>query len=452
MQTVDVRHNAADGASGDAPPAVHDVVGTVGRPLDPVSWTYFESWLRTDLSDVRIHDDTQAAMSANAVGADAFTVGNHVAFAHDRSGDRSLLAHELAHVVQQRRGRDSMPREPHTLATLQRAPQGHGIRAPAGPSVDDRAAGLDVSYALDYIEQFYQGVHLSIEQVDKVRDRAQKNYEDFGKLKDPPSLSYAIVKALFSSALALIPGGKIIAAGLEFGIFASELGRLKLELEEDPIPGVTIEDERRRGPSAETMEKAAKGAERVKVGWETGEKVYEAVKETLEKRVEAAKAESEALESAHLGQERIADWSKATGRAQREQISVTEWIKRAGEKKRLRGRMLAAVEERLGPIPVVDEKWVEPFTKHYELELYRMKYKAEGSYVQTVIDSVMGTGGHSPPSEPELRVPGGLSQATRRRIAWCAGLSASDTDDEMMAMVLHIPLYTVHQMPQLRPG
>jgi hypothetical protein len=59
-----------------------------------------------DFSTVRVHHDAQAAESAEAVNAQAYTVGRNVVFGPGQyqpatdEGDR-LLAHELAHVVQQ---------------------------------------------------------------------------------------------------------------------------------------------------------------------------------------------------------------------------------------------------------------------------------------------------------------------------------------------------------------
>lgn len=61
-----------------------------------------------DFSQVRVHTDTQAAQSAEALRADAYTVGEDIVFGErryapeSRDGER-LLAHELTHVVQ--RGR-----------------------------------------------------------------------------------------------------------------------------------------------------------------------------------------------------------------------------------------------------------------------------------------------------------------------------------------------------------
>jgi hypothetical protein len=65
-----------------------------------------------DFSRVRIHADGQADSLARDLGALAFTVGDHVAFAANRyepesQQGASLLAHELSHVVQQSSGLDS---------------------------------------------------------------------------------------------------------------------------------------------------------------------------------------------------------------------------------------------------------------------------------------------------------------------------------------------------------
>jgi hypothetical protein len=60
-----------------------------------------------DFSQVRVHTDARAAESARAVNANAYTVGSNVVFGEGRYAPRSvagrrLVAHELAHVVQQR--------------------------------------------------------------------------------------------------------------------------------------------------------------------------------------------------------------------------------------------------------------------------------------------------------------------------------------------------------------
>ncbi len=96
------------------PESVQSVVGSEsGAALDPATRGFMESRFDHDFSDVRVHTDDKAAASATDVNADAYTVGRDVVFGrgqyapHSPSG-RKVLAHELAHVVQQR-GRTGAP-------------------------------------------------------------------------------------------------------------------------------------------------------------------------------------------------------------------------------------------------------------------------------------------------------------------------------------------------------
>jgi hypothetical protein len=88
------------------PSIVHETLRSSGQPLDAETRSFMESRFGHDFSQVRIHTDAQAAKSARAVNALAYTVGQDVVFAAGqyapgtRTGDR-LLTHELAHVVQQ---------------------------------------------------------------------------------------------------------------------------------------------------------------------------------------------------------------------------------------------------------------------------------------------------------------------------------------------------------------
>jgi hypothetical protein len=80
------------------------VPGSPGRPLDPATRAFMEPRFGHDFSRVRIHADAAAAQSAAGVEAAAYTVGHDVVFASGRyapetPAGRSLLAHELAHVV-----------------------------------------------------------------------------------------------------------------------------------------------------------------------------------------------------------------------------------------------------------------------------------------------------------------------------------------------------------------
>ncbi len=89
---------------------VHDVIGSGGgSPLDEGLRTNMESAFGASFGGVRVHTDDRASKSAEAVGANAYTVGNDVVFRGGQfnpatpTGQRTL-AHELAHVVQQSQG------------------------------------------------------------------------------------------------------------------------------------------------------------------------------------------------------------------------------------------------------------------------------------------------------------------------------------------------------------
>ena len=93
---------------GEAPPIVHEALRSPGEPLDAAPRAFMESRFKHDFSRVRVHRDAKAAASARAVNALAYTVGSDVVFGSGQppfgsSAGQELLAHELAHVVQQKR-------------------------------------------------------------------------------------------------------------------------------------------------------------------------------------------------------------------------------------------------------------------------------------------------------------------------------------------------------------
>src|SRR5205807_587687 len=78
-----------------------------GEPLDGGVRSEMESRFGHDFSRVRIHQDSRAAQSARAVDASAYTLGQEIVFNSGQydpasTEGRRLLAHELAHTVQQR--------------------------------------------------------------------------------------------------------------------------------------------------------------------------------------------------------------------------------------------------------------------------------------------------------------------------------------------------------------
>jgi hypothetical protein len=92
---------------GEVPQIVHDVLDSPGQPLDHNTREAMERRFGHDFARVRIHTDAIAAESARAVDALAYTVGHHIAFASGRYAPQTregshLIAHELAHNIQQR--------------------------------------------------------------------------------------------------------------------------------------------------------------------------------------------------------------------------------------------------------------------------------------------------------------------------------------------------------------
>ena len=85
---------------------MHEVLRSPGRPLDLGVRNDMEQRFGHDFSQVRIHTSALAAESTRALGAHAYTVGTNIVFgsggfAPTTNPGRKLIAHELAHVIQQ---------------------------------------------------------------------------------------------------------------------------------------------------------------------------------------------------------------------------------------------------------------------------------------------------------------------------------------------------------------
>ncbi|HHJ18437.1 MAG TPA: DUF4157 domain-containing protein, partial [Gammaproteobacteria bacterium] len=97
------------------PTTIQKVLRTTSHPLEQAAKRFMEKRFDRDFSNVRVHTDTEATQSARSLDAQAYTVGRHIVFdsRHYTPGTahgRRLLAHELAHTIQQ--GETSvLPRE-----------------------------------------------------------------------------------------------------------------------------------------------------------------------------------------------------------------------------------------------------------------------------------------------------------------------------------------------------
>lgn len=90
-----------------------------GSPLSHGLKSYFEPRLGVDLDKVRIHKDSVANRLSQSIHAKAFTLGNDIAFDKgeyrpDTIEGKKLLAHELAHVMQQDGGQNEVVQREET--------------------------------------------------------------------------------------------------------------------------------------------------------------------------------------------------------------------------------------------------------------------------------------------------------------------------------------------------
>ena len=115
-------------AQGTTDSSVSEVISSGGEPLDATTREFMETRFGRTFGDVRVHTGGQADASARAVNALGYTLGRDIVFAageyapHTAHG-RRLLAHELAHVVQQGGGASPAAGQLSAAepATLQRA-------------------------------------------------------------------------------------------------------------------------------------------------------------------------------------------------------------------------------------------------------------------------------------------------------------------------------------------
>jgi len=147
-----LRRKPAPGSS-PAPHRAPEIVGETlgsgnGRPLDGSTRAFFEKRYAHDFSHVRVFNDGRAAAAAAAVDAHAFTVGNKIVFAEGQytpqtNTGRQLLAHELAHVVQQK-GNSSAGQSARGMPTVRR----RTVRRTYSAIASERGPICDVNLAI----------------------------------------------------------------------------------------------------------------------------------------------------------------------------------------------------------------------------------------------------------------------------------------------------------------
>jgi hypothetical protein len=98
--------------SDDAAQSIDGILDQGGSPIDASTREFMGSRFSYDFSKVRIHADTRAGSSAQAINALAYTMGHHIIFGPGQyvpntTEGKRLLAHELTHIVQQSKSQTS---------------------------------------------------------------------------------------------------------------------------------------------------------------------------------------------------------------------------------------------------------------------------------------------------------------------------------------------------------
>jgi hypothetical protein len=124
------------------------------QPLAPTARADMEGRFGCDFSQVRVSTDAKADRTASGLHARAFAYGNQLVFANNQfaphtSSGRRLLAHELAHVTQQRRaGQADIARDEKPGPTLD--DQASQLQVDLGAAADAAARKPLVAKALDF--------------------------------------------------------------------------------------------------------------------------------------------------------------------------------------------------------------------------------------------------------------------------------------------------------------
>lgn len=160
----------AQRSSGDGIyPITAEQVGLVrsgGTPLSDVVLAKMEAAFGEDFSAVRVHVGPQASR----IGALAFTTGNDLYFAPgqyqpDTQKGQQLIGHELAHVIQQRRGRVKL--DGSSLAIV----QDHALEAEAD-RLGIRAAAFSISRLPTTSLQAYRAPSIQAGAIVQRKDRS----------------------------------------------------------------------------------------------------------------------------------------------------------------------------------------------------------------------------------------------------------------------------------------
>ncbi len=213
------------------------VAQQAGTPLPNHVRSAFEPRFGIDLEAVRVHADAVAASAARGVEAHAYTVGSHIVFgagrfAPETAGGQRLLAHELAHVVQQTGGTaPAIQREPETAAVPTSTPAAEA-KAPPVPDVAVPEAAVKEAAKHPFITGLFSDIFKDLAYRKDFSLDEQKKL----KLKGTESASYF---ALYHALVLPLGGTGGLQYGSDFGTNLSVFGKY-LDALEPLTPSVSI--------------------------------------------------------------------------------------------------------------------------------------------------------------------------------------------------------------------
>ncbi|MBN9508856.1 MAG: DUF4157 domain-containing protein [Alphaproteobacteria bacterium] len=223
---------AAAGPTGRAPRSatLGRAAGTCGEPLAAATRAYFEPRFGHNFATVRIHSDEAAGASARALSARAYTVGHDIVFAPGlyRPGTtdgQRLLAHELAHVVQQSGQQSGQP------PRIQRQPAGEPDE-PLDVLLEREQRWDDIAQNAQALEAQLAPIMANLVAQQAAREEAEEPFF----VKANPAL--ARMKATLQTARAALPAelaaGRADLHSAERAFLAAEDALAALEAEQRP--------------------------------------------------------------------------------------------------------------------------------------------------------------------------------------------------------------------------
>lgn len=388
----------------------------------------FEEGYGHDFSQVRIHAGRDAGAAAAAMESRAYTAGQDIVFgpgeyAPDTAAGRTLLAHELGHVVQQRgaapasdAGYQIHPTsDTHEQAAgmaasrvlagnsvpalAQLGPGAHvqrwgwwlggGVAPPAqkeSPIAESERATRDYADALDYINEFYGDVIRCLDFAYEAESTAIGIFGRTTSTPDPPSMTKDVIMSIFNLGFTAVGGWSLIEKGLSKGIFAVNLWRMEKGLGEklgaDVVQALGKMSTRQRD-----AELAKNVLDLAKEGYGAGKTGKDAIGG---KDTDAGRSTEVANKSAVKS---LVNWGEKSSVAATEKEIAKANLAKIRDDPKLRGGLLNETRAALGDRPDAKAmgRLVQKVEERYELELYKARFGGDkGVYIQE-IKGRMGT-------------------------------------------------------------